>query len=67
MPKKSTNSENLLHFTIEKPAGKSASIGKISVPRVSWEDLAETLEKLITKANESGAEIKAVRGTLTLY
>lgn len=52
-------------FTIERPKAGMPKKGQIVIPRVTWESLPATLEKLIGEAD--GVSPTYVKGTLTLY
>jgi hypothetical protein len=68
---KNSNKPEIPRFTVERTATGAPIKAKIVVPRVSWEALPATLEKLIEKAQaaaEAGkTEYSTVKGVLSLY
>jgi hypothetical protein len=65
MPKKSNS--NAPKFTIDDLPKASGKVATLTIPRVSVDDLGDTIEKLIKKARDQNVEIKIVKGTLTCY
>lgn len=62
---KKAESTGLPKFTIERPKAGLPAKAKIVIPRVTWEALPATLEKLIGEADSISPGF--VKGTLTLY
>jgi hypothetical protein len=65
MAAKTKSGQSIPRFTIERPKAGIPAKAKIVVPRVSWESLPATLEKLIEEADSISPAF--VKGTLTLY
>lgn len=58
---------NIPVFKIEKPEKVSSSIGKLSIPRTTPENLGAIISQLMQQAAKAGVKAKVVKGTLTLY
>lgn len=64
-----------IRFTIPKPKSGSDCLGKVAIPRCSWENLPGVLEKLIAQVdsgkNAEGEKLPkqpaTVKGVLSLY
>lgn len=54
-------------FKIEKPERVSTSVGKLTIPRTTIENLGTIISQLMSQATKAGVKAKVVKGTLTLY
>lgn len=54
-------------FKSEKTSAKQAPVAKLSIKRMSVNDLKEEIDRLMTQVEESGIEPKQVKGVLTLF